>query len=84
MVVDPPKETPSSKSSAAVDNLFVYPRNGQSEKQQADDRYSCHVWSVKQTGYDPTVVSDPPAVEKRVDYQRAMGACLDALGYSVK
>ena len=83
MIVDPPKEVPPSTSSS-VDKLFIYPRNSQSEKQQEDDRYSCHVWSVKQTGYDPTMTSDAPSMEKRADYQRAMGACLDALGYTVR
>jgi hypothetical protein len=41
---------------------------------------------VNQTGYDPV---QPPAgasqmSQKRADYQRAMGACLDGRGYTVK
>ena len=87
MVVDPPKgevkQTPASEG-----QLFIYPRNGQSEQQQATDRYECHRWAVDQTGFDPT---QPPAglpeaqmKQKRADYQRAMGACLDARGYTVK
>jgi hypothetical protein len=68
------------------DKLFLYPRKGQSEQQQAKDRYECHSWAVSQTGYDPT---QPPASaaqmsQKRADYQRAMGACLDGRGYTVK
>lgn len=61
---------------------------GWSRAAQADDRYSCHQWAVSQTGFDPT---QPPGgapeaqkVEKRADYQRAMGACLDGRGYTVK
>jgi hypothetical protein len=35
-------------------NLFVYPKNGQSAEQQANDRYECHRWARDQTGFDPT------------------------------
>jgi hypothetical protein len=65
--------------------MFVYPRKGQSEKQQADDRYQCHRWAVNQTNYDPTQPPDGiPSAQQNSDYQRAMGACLDARGYTVK
>jgi hypothetical protein len=68
--------------------MFVYPRLGQSEKQQADDRYACHRWAAEQTGFDPTKPQDETAerrrLEKRADYQRAMAACLDGRGYTVK
>jgi hypothetical protein len=86
-VVEPPKgevvEAPASE-----ERLFIYPRKGQSEKQQSDDRYECHRWAVKQTHYDPTQppgsVPAPQSSQKRADYNRAMGACLDARGYTVK
>ncbi|MGP8153554.1 MAG: DUF6515 family protein [Smithella sp.] len=89
MVVDPPqdaigKTSPSVSSAPPAPKLFIYPRNGQSEKQQADDRYQCHRWAVGQTDYDPTTVSGAPSVQKNADYQRAMGACLDARGYTVR
>ena len=66
--------------------LFINPpREGQSEKQQAEDRYQCHRSAVDQTGYDPTTASGrAPSVQKRADYQRAMVACLDARGYTAK
>jgi hypothetical protein len=68
--------------------LFIYPRKGQSEKQQSDDRYQCHRWAVDQTHFDPSQppgsVPDAQASLKKTDYRRAMGACLDARGYSVK
>jgi hypothetical protein len=87
MVAEPPKgevvEAPASE-----ERLFIYPRKGQSEKQQSNDRYECHRWAVDQTHYDPT---QPPGSapetqpnQKRAEYQRAMGACLDARGYTVK
>ena len=69
-------------------HMFIYPRQGQSEQKQAEDRHECQGWAVSQTGYDPT--KPPPgmpeaqATQKQADFQRAIGACLDARGYSVK
>jgi hypothetical protein len=87
VVVGPPKEH-VSEAPPPVEQMFIYPRLGQSEQQQADDRYACHRWAADQAGFDPT---QPPAgasanqrIEKRADYQRAMGACLDGRGYTVK
>jgi hypothetical protein len=62
--------------------LFVYPTKGQSEKQQADDRYECHRWAVMQTGYDPVDAEYRP--EQHAQYDRAITACLTGKGYSVK
>ncbi|MGA2525243.1 MAG: hypothetical protein ABSF79_01300 [Smithellaceae bacterium] len=68
--------------------IFVYPRNGQSEKLQAKDRYECHSWAVSQTHYDPTQLtggmSEAQLNQMRSDYKRAMGACLDGRGYSMR
>jgi hypothetical protein len=73
---------------ASVDKMFIYPRKGQDEKQQATDRYECHSWAAGQTGYDPTKLPDTPAesrqTQMRADYQRAMAACLDGRGYTMK
>lgn len=38
---------------------FAYPNGGQSQEQQAQDRFQCHQWAVSQTGFDPTTA---PAV----------------------
>ena len=38
----------------AQSQLMVYPAAGQSPQQQQQDRYDCHVWSVQQSGYDPS------------------------------
>lgn len=62
--------------------LYVYPQKGQSEQQQADDRYECHRWAVGQTQYDPIDATYNP--EKRGQYDRALTACLTGKGYSVK
>lgn len=87
VVVEPPKED-VSQAPPPVEQMFVYPRLGQNEHQRADDRYACHRWAAEQTGFDPTQppgsVSANQRIERRADYQRAMGACLDGRGYTVK
>src|SRR5260370_39489821 len=45
----------SARSVGAQDsNIFIYPTKNQSEAQQDKDRYECHNWAVKQTGFDPS------------------------------
>lgn len=95
VVTDPPPVTgdvqgaaPPPDETAGPDslNLYVYPMRGQDAQQTADDKYQCHEWAVSQTGFDPT---DPAATTNAAnatpsDYTRAMTACLDARGYSVR
>ena len=87
MVAEPPKGE-ATQPPVTTRQIFIYPRKGQNDQQQAKDRYECHNWAVGQTHYDPT---QPPGNapeaqpnQKRADYDRAMGACLDARGYTVK
>ena len=42
----------------AQQGAYVYPSAGQSEQQQAKDRYECHQWAVTQSGFDPSTA--PP------------------------
>jgi len=84
---------PYSDEAAAAENsgraeLFVYPKDGQSEEKQRTDRFECHQWAANQSGFDPTgsdaskgTTSTP---DKQVDYRRAETACLTGRGYSVK
>jgi hypothetical protein len=90
-VVAPPPDADSAEvttTSAGAGRMFIYPKNGQSAEQQAKDRYECHQWGSDQTGFDPTVngggVSSDQVAAKRADYQRAMSACLEARGYTVR
>jgi hypothetical protein len=69
-------------SGGAAGDVFLYPRNGQSEAQQQNDRYECHGWAVNQTGFDPTRGGQQPGND--TEYRRAMIACLDARGYSAR
>jgi hypothetical protein len=34
--------------------VYVYPTSGQSEDRVGRDRYECYLWSVKQSGFDPS------------------------------
>jgi hypothetical protein len=67
---------------AGDEDLYIYPSRGQSEQQQADDRYECHRWAVEQTHYDP--VDSGSDAGDRASYLRAMTACLTGRGYSVR
>jgi hypothetical protein len=67
-------------------SLFVYPKQGQSDQQTQSDRYQCHQWAVGQTGFDPTNSANgsQAATATPENYKRAVTACLEARGYSVK
>ncbi len=91
VVVDPPAnaDAPTPPPAAAVrsgDDLMVYPKNGQSQDQQAADRYECHGWAKGQTGFDPTQPAGGVGGDvdrARANYNRAMAACLQGRGYQV-
>lgn len=62
--------------------LYVYPAAGQTDEQLSSDRYDCHVWSVDQTDFDPTLGA---GTRRQADeYARAMTACLEARSYVVR
>jgi len=89
VVTSPPAENEVTvKTSSDSNDLFIYPKNGQPEQQQGTDRYECHNWAGDQTHYDPTRpgggVAANEAHTKRADYFRAMTACLEGRGYTVK
>jgi uncharacterized protein DUF6515 len=70
------------------DEVFVYPKEGQSEERQSTDRDDCHRWAVARTGFDPAQppgnVAQTDMTSKRVDYRRAEAACLEGRGYTVR
>lgn len=89
VVTEPPADNGvASDPGSNPEELFIYPKQGQSEEQQASDRYQCHRWSVGQTTFDPTLpngnVDVSQYADKHEDYNRAMKACLEARGYSVQ
>jgi hypothetical protein len=92
-VVQPPGDPAAAATQAPPDaapsgDLFIYPQANQSPEQQANDKYECHRWASAQSGFDPTQAGGgvPPdqTEARRSDYQRAMRACLEGRGYSVK
>jgi hypothetical protein len=66
--IEPPAAAPNAES-----QIFAYPKNGQSETQQALDKRECQQWASAQAG----------GASSGPDYRRAMLACLDGRGYSV-
>ncbi len=64
-------------------DLFVYPNAGQSENEQANDRYDCHLWAVGETDFDPNLEESSFELEHS-EYKRAVTACLEARDYTVK
>jgi hypothetical protein len=44
----------STTAAAQAPQLYVYPLKQQSSEQQDRDRYECHSWAVRQTGFDPS------------------------------
>ena len=59
------REVPPPPPQANSD-VFAYPQQGQSPEQQDRDRYDCHLWAVKQTGFDPSAPGVPPHERVRV------------------
>jgi hypothetical protein len=48
-------------SASAQQGAYAYPNAGQSEAQQAQDRFECHQWAVSQSGFDPSTAPPLPA-----------------------
>ncbi|MFA6262652.1 MAG: hypothetical protein WC760_14400, partial [Bacteroidia bacterium] len=64
-----PVSVPSTKPDPEI-----YPRNGQSAQQTEGDRQECNRWAVTQ----PSAVADASV------FQRAVEACMDGRGYTMR
>lgn len=85
VVVEKPDGAERAIAEATSGRLFVYPNEGQSEEQQAKDRYECHRWAVHETDVDPTLEDEEDTSPRdRDEYKRALTACLEGRGYTVK
>jgi hypothetical protein len=82
----PPSGQAANGNDRGAMSLYVYPKNGQSAQQTDDDRYQCHQWAVGQTGFDPTnpASNTNASTATPENYKRAVTACLEARGYSVR
>jgi hypothetical protein len=65
---------PAIAASAPAGTPIVYPRNGQTAEQTEADQSQCRRWAAAQPG-----VSGNPGV-----FDRALAACLDGRGYTVR
>jgi len=74
---------PEPANGASYD-VIAYPAQGQTDDQQARDRYECHSWAVQQSGFDPARAQSAPAESVTGSYRRALAACLQGRGYSVQ
>ena len=79
--------TPAQGSS----DLFAYPKNGQSDAQQARDKQECRDWAAAQSGSQSGNPPNGAAGAIAAAYPqtgainlRAQAACLEGRGYSVK
>ena len=83
-VVEKPEGAEQAIDNATTGRMYIYPKHEQNEEQQSKDRYECHRWAVSETDIDPTLDEEEPDPKSRGNYFRAMTACLEGRGYSVK
>lgn len=69
--IPPPVPAPAVKPPPAP---VIYPRNGQNAEQTESDRQDCNRWATTQ----------PAAMADGEVFQRAVAACMDARGYTVR
>lgn len=67
-----PQNSAPAPAQGAPAQIFMYPKNGQSAEQQAQDRSECEQWAQQQAG------------QNGPDYNRAMVACVEGRGYSAR
>ena len=79
-VVAPPpgadvaQPVPPAPPAQAIAQPILYPRNGQSAPQTEAERQQCSTWATTQ----------PSAATDAVVFQRALDACLDGRGYTMR
>jgi YMGG-like Gly-zipper len=66
-------------------NVVTYPARGQSQAKQDQDRYACHSWAVRQSGYDPSRSQSQPPPSNGASPVRgvARGAAVGAVGGAI-
>ena len=72
LVSEPPRDAAADTISASVNEVFVYPKNGQNAEQQSKDRYECYRWAADQSGFDPTKAGGGRGTDARDAYQPAL------------
>jgi hypothetical protein len=72
----------------AAAEVFVYPKQGQSQEQFEKDQFACHNWAKQQTGVDPSqssVAASPSTAPQSGGAVRggARGAAVGAIGGAI-
>lgn len=80
----PGVSTMPAPEAAQSGRWFVYPGRGQSPAQLAADRSQCSNWAVGESGYDPDLKVHRNPETGPNDYGRALSACLEGRGYTVR
>ncbi len=72
----------SSPPPAETQTPFVYPAQGQTPEQQAQDEFECFQWAREQTGFDPAAPVDAPQSDggRSVGGSAGVGAGFGAAG----
>jgi hypothetical protein len=75
---------------ALAQDLYVYPKEGQSQEQMERDKFDCYQWAKQQTGFDPmqtpqATTAPPPqeAPQGGVVRGAARGAAAGAVGGAI-
>jgi hypothetical protein len=74
LVAVQPASLPEPALAPSRPDPVIYPRNGQSEAQTESDRRECNRWATGQ----------PAAQADAAVFQRAVEACMDGRGYTMK
>jgi hypothetical protein len=69
----PPAPATDPNAGGQQAQIFMYPKNGQSEAQQSTDKRECQQWAASQAGQGAGTGDD---------YRRALLACVTGRGYS--
>jgi len=78
--------TAAALVSAAQAEVFVYPKQGQSQDAFQKDQYECHNWAQQQTGFNPAAppqAAAPPPQQGGAVRGAARGAAVGAVGGAI-
>ena len=78
--------TACTLAGAAQAEVYVAPKQGQSQQQFQQDQFDCHNWATQQTGFNPSqpvVVNAPPPQQGGMLRGAAGGAALGAVGGAI-
>lgn len=74
VLLEPPRADPPLPATPSRPDPVIYPRNGQGAQQTEADRQDCNRWATTQ----------PAALAEAAVFHRAVAACMDGRGYTLK